>query len=228
MTRPASRSAAHGVRGRRDPEHQRTIPPAAHRRTPHPLRPGRTPRPHPGIRAPRVHRGRARRAHHHQEKKGCLMPNNKGRRRRFGALRKLPSGQWQARYKGPDGIMYAADQHLPDPDRRRGLAQSVKEAEIVNGDWINPDGGKILLSKSTRPTGSRNARTCARRRSSSTATCSAATWHQRSATRPSPRSRKATSAAGARNCSTTALAKSLRPRPTGCSKPYSTPPLTTG
>ena len=31
------------------------------------------------------------------------MANAKGRRRRFGALRQLPSGQWQARYRGPDG-----------------------------------------------------------------------------------------------------------------------------
>ena len=33
------------------------------------------------------------------------MPNTKGRRRRFGAVRELASGQWQARYRGPDGIM---------------------------------------------------------------------------------------------------------------------------
>jgi hypothetical protein len=36
------------------------------------------------------------------------MPNDKGRRRRFGAVRALPSGQWQARYRGPDGLMRAA------------------------------------------------------------------------------------------------------------------------
>lgn len=42
------------------------------------------------------------------------MPNSKGRRRRFGAVRKLPSGQWQARYKGPDGTMHSADHTFPN------------------------------------------------------------------------------------------------------------------
>ena len=31
------------------------------------------------------------------------MANSKGRRRRFGTVRRLPSGRWQARYPGPDG-----------------------------------------------------------------------------------------------------------------------------
>src|SRR5262249_13195053 len=80
-----------------------------------------------------------------QEKKGCLMPNNKGRRRRFGAVRKLPSGQFQARYQGPDGAMYPADRTFPtQTDAEVWL--SVKEAEITSGDWINPNSGKILLS----------------------------------------------------------------------------------
>jgi integrase len=35
--------------------------------------------------------------------------NTKGHRRRFGAVRQLRSGQWQARYLGPDGIMRPAD-----------------------------------------------------------------------------------------------------------------------
>jgi hypothetical protein len=37
------------------------------------------------------------------------MGNSQGRRRRFGAVRELRSGQWQARYRGPDGIMRPAD-----------------------------------------------------------------------------------------------------------------------
>jgi integrase len=74
------------------------------------------------------------------------MPNNKGRRRRFGAVRSLPSGQFQARYKGPDGTMHAADRTFPtQTDAEVWL--SVKEAEIVNGDWINPDLGKVLFGK---------------------------------------------------------------------------------
>lgn len=107
------------------------------RRTPHPLRPGRTPRRHPGIRTPRVHRGRARRAHHHNQEKGRLMPNNKGRRRRFGAVRSLPSGQFQARYKGPDGTMHAADRTFPtQTDAEVWL--SVKEAESSAATGLIP------------------------------------------------------------------------------------------
>jgi len=41
------------------------------------------------------------------------MPNTRGRRRRFGAVRELSSGQWQARYKGPDGLMRPADRTFP-------------------------------------------------------------------------------------------------------------------
>ena len=42
-----------------------------------------------------------------------MMANKKARRRRFGALRELPSGQWQARYRGPDGVMRPADKTYP-------------------------------------------------------------------------------------------------------------------
>jgi hypothetical protein len=38
-------------------------------------------------------------------------------KRRFGRVRRLPSGRWQARYKGPDGI-----------------------------DWRNPDAGRVKLA----------------------------------------------------------------------------------
>jgi hypothetical protein len=38
-------------------------------------------------------------------------------KRRFGRVRRLPSGRWQARYKGPDGI-----------------------------DWHNPDAGRVKLA----------------------------------------------------------------------------------
>jgi hypothetical protein len=35
---------------------------------------------------------------------GGLMPNEMGRRRRFGSVRQLRSGRYQARYQGPDGL----------------------------------------------------------------------------------------------------------------------------
>ena len=37
------------------------------------------------------------------------MANSKGRRRRFGAIRRLPSGRYQVRYTSPDGVMRPAD-----------------------------------------------------------------------------------------------------------------------
>jgi hypothetical protein len=66
------------------------------------------------------------------------MANSKGRRRRFGSVRKLPSGRFQARYRGPDGLMRTADATFAtqtDADRR--LVK--QEAKILDGDWKNPD-----------------------------------------------------------------------------------------
>jgi len=70
------------------------------------------------------------------------MGNNRGRRRRFGAVRELKSGQWQARYRGPDGLMRPADHTFPSKtDAEVWLTR--KEAEILNGDWIDPDAGRV-------------------------------------------------------------------------------------
>jgi hypothetical protein len=74
------------------------------------------------------------------------MANAKGRRRRFGALRQLPSGQWQVRYRGPDGVMRPAHTTFPaKTDAEVWLTR--KEAEILNGDWINPDAGRVKLAE---------------------------------------------------------------------------------
>lgn len=73
------------------------------------------------------------------------MPNKKSRRRRFGAVRELPSGRWQARYRGPDDVMRPADQTFATKtDAEVWLTR--KEAEILNGEWIDPDAGKVLLA----------------------------------------------------------------------------------
>jgi integrase len=73
------------------------------------------------------------------------MANSKGRRRRFGSVRRLPSGRWQARYPGPDGIMRPADDTFETKtDAETWLTR--KEAEILDGDWIDPDAGEILIS----------------------------------------------------------------------------------
>ncbi|WP_329547866.1 tyrosine-type recombinase/integrase [Streptomyces sp. NBC_01356] len=66
------------------------------------------------------------------------MPNAKGRRRRFGSVRKLPSGRFQARYRGPDGLMRNADKTFAtQTDADRWLVK--QEAKILDGNWQNPD-----------------------------------------------------------------------------------------
>ena len=72
------------------------------------------------------------------------MPNTHGRRRRFGSVRQLASGQWQARYRGPDGIMRPADNTFPDKTTAERWL-TTKEAEIISGDWLDPDAGRVHL-----------------------------------------------------------------------------------
>jgi integrase len=74
------------------------------------------------------------------------MTNRKGTRRRFGAIRQLPSGQWQARYPGPDGVMRPADKTFRTKTEAAEWLVD-KEAEIRAGDWIDPEAGKITLTK---------------------------------------------------------------------------------
>src|SRR5215467_256468 len=63
-------------------------------------------------------------------------------KRRFGRVRRLPSGRWQARYKGPDGI----DRPAPNTFATKTGAErwlSLTEAEIVRDDWIDPGAGRV-------------------------------------------------------------------------------------
>ena len=63
---------------------------------------------------------------------------------RLGAVRRLPSGRYQARYPGPDGV----DRPAPQTFTGRTDANvwlTMKEAEIRRADWIDPDAGKILF-----------------------------------------------------------------------------------
>jgi len=67
-------------------------------------------------------------------------------RRRFGRVRRLPSGRWQARYPGPDGI----DRPAPGTFATKtdaGLWLTMKEAEIHAGDWLDPDAGAALFAE---------------------------------------------------------------------------------
>lgn len=71
---------------------------------------------------------------------------NKDGHRRFGAIRKLPSGRFQVRYLGPDGRM------RPGPETYATKAEAERsltliEAQLMRREWIDPDRGKIELGK---------------------------------------------------------------------------------
>lgn len=65
-----------------------------------------------------------------------------GGRRQFGRVRKLPSGRYQARYVGPDGLLRPA----PETFRTKRDADdwlADKQTEMRRGDWHDPDAGKV-------------------------------------------------------------------------------------
>jgi integrase len=73
-------------------------------------------------------------------------------RRHFGSIRRLPSGRWQARYPGPDGLQHTAR----TPDGRSLTFDSQQyanaylarvHADIQTGRWVSPD----ALSSLTKP-----------------------------------------------------------------------------
>ena len=74
------------------------------------------------------------------------MANTRGRKRRFGTVRQLPSGQFQARYRGLDGVLRPADTTFATKTSAE-VWLIRKEAEILDGDWIDPDAGAVLLSE---------------------------------------------------------------------------------
>ncbi|MCL4414589.1 MAG: site-specific integrase [Actinobacteria bacterium] len=59
-------------------------------------------------------------------------------RRRFGRIRRLPSGRYQASYIGPDGIVHNADKTFAT----KAMAErwlSLTEADMVRGEWSAPE-----------------------------------------------------------------------------------------
>ena len=66
-------------------------------------------------------------------------------RRRFGAVRQLPSGLWQARHPDP-----ATGQLIAAPTRFRTkkdaeLWLAEEETKILRGTWVDPKAGKITV-----------------------------------------------------------------------------------
>ncbi len=72
-------------------------------------------------------------------------PPKRRTRRRFGHLRRLPSGRWQAKYPGPDGKFHTA----PHTFKGKGIAEQWlvdKEAEIGRGEWRAPQRSKETVA----------------------------------------------------------------------------------
>ena len=68
------------------------------------------------------------------------MANKKGHRR-FGNVRKLPSGRFQARYLAPDGLMRTAPETFIS--RRDAEQWLIVESELLRGDWSDPLLGRV-------------------------------------------------------------------------------------
>ena len=67
-------------------------------------------------------------------------------RRRFGWVRKLPSGRWQGSYLAPDGQRRPA----PSTFRTKGEADrwlSLVESEMSRGSWADPDRQRVVLAE---------------------------------------------------------------------------------
>ena len=65
-------------------------------------------------------------------------------RRRFGRVRKLSSGRWQARYPDARGVLAAAPQTFPTKTAADRYLASV-ETDISRGSWFDPRAGQQTL-----------------------------------------------------------------------------------
>ncbi|MFI5068497.1 MAG: phage integrase central domain-containing protein [Streptosporangiales bacterium] len=70
-------------------------------------------------------------------------------KRRFGRVRKLPSGRWQARYKGPDGIDRPALRTFPTK-RDAEIWLTRTESDILDDAWLDPDLGQVIFGDYAR------------------------------------------------------------------------------
>jgi integrase len=67
-------------------------------------------------------------------------------RRRFGSVRRLPSGRWQARYRTSDGRLHTAPQTFATKtDATRFLTQV--EADLTRGRWSDPRLGRTPFAE---------------------------------------------------------------------------------
>jgi integrase len=65
-------------------------------------------------------------------------------KREFGTVRKLPSGRWQARYPGPDGLRRTAPETFATKTDATAYLAEIR-TDMVKGRWIDPDRAKVKL-----------------------------------------------------------------------------------
>src|SRR4051812_44400357 len=65
-------------------------------------------------------------------------------RRRFGSLRRLPSGRWQVRYLGPDGRTRVAPTTFSTKTEAARCLVAV-EVDMARGTWLDPVCGEVRL-----------------------------------------------------------------------------------
>jgi hypothetical protein len=77
------------------------------------------------------------------------MPNNKGRKRRFGSIRQVRKDAYQASYLGPDGKRHFAPRMFK---RSRDADRWLNEIEnrITVGDWTDPERARLTLGEYAR------------------------------------------------------------------------------
>ncbi|MEU7877815.1 hypothetical protein [Microbispora bryophytorum] len=69
---------------------------------------------------------------------------NKAGHRRFGSIRKLPSGRFQIRYPGSDGKLRSGETTY-ERERDAERALSLLEAKMMTGDRTDPQRSKVKL-----------------------------------------------------------------------------------
>lgn len=78
-----------------------------------------------------------------------MAKGNKPGHRRFGNIRTLPSGRYQASYLGPDGRRrYARNTFARKSDADRFLA--LTEGKILRGEWTDPERARVKLGDYVR------------------------------------------------------------------------------
>jgi integrase len=69
-------------------------------------------------------------------------------RRHFGAIRKLPSGRWQAKYRVAGKLAPAP--HTFSTRKEAALWLSSVETDLSRGSWVDPRAGKVTLAEYAR------------------------------------------------------------------------------